>query len=120
MKPWDIKSTNNKKPSDAFMLPLWAGFRPHNFYFAIKEIDGVVVVFIVPREYFDKEGLMYDDSMPIVQYLPDYLIETLEGVYEVEGVPFDRVKRDMITRGFNHGHFFQNFIDRSNAKEILP
>ena len=113
MRPWNIK-TNGKKPSDAFMLPLWADFRPHNFYFAIRQVETVVMVFIVPKEYFDEYGVMYEDSIPIVQYIPNYLIETIECIYEVEGIKLEDVRRDLIARGFSYGHFFQNFVDRSN------
>lgn len=116
MKPWDIKTANGNRPDDSFMLPLWSGFRPHNFYFATIGLEeNITIVFIVPKEYFDEHGVMYEDSIPIVQYIPGYLTETSECIYEVEGVNVDSVRRDMIARGFSYGHFFQNFVNRQNV-----
>ena len=112
MKPWDIKITG-RKPTDEFFIPLWDSFRPHNFYFAIHETDGVVVVFIVPKEYFDKFGTMYNDSMPIKKWIPDYLEETSECVYEAEGINISRVSQDMRIIGFSHGKILQHYVDQN-------
>lgn len=112
MKPWDIKTTGNK-PTDDFLVPLWAQFRPKDFYFASQWMDdvGSTLIYIVPSEYFDKFGNMYEDSMPIVHYLPEYLEEILPCVYEAEDIMMYRVEQELKSYGFNHNRWFQKFID---------
>jgi hypothetical protein len=120
MKPWTIKkNANGQRPTDEFTLPLWADFKPKDFYFAIRWEDDVkmTVVCIVPVEYFDSKNEMLDDSMPIVQYLPNYLEEIVPGMYETDVSPHE-VRRNLVEWGFRHNHFFQKFIDTQNGNRV--
>jgi len=118
MKPWHIKLTSGKKVEDSFIVPLWAPFKPRDFYFAIRNImeEGktVVVVYIAPREYYDNSGRMFHDSMPILHHLPTYMEETSEGVYEADqGINSHKVQNDFLRLGFEHNHYFQSYIDKN-------
>ena len=118
MKPWEIKSSG-KKPTDAFLIPLWAEFRPKDFYFATSHDEESTVVYIVPADYYEKFGCMYDDSIPIVQHLPNYLEEIFECVYEApREMNLDFIHADMLRRGFSHNYFFQQFIDRNKDRTL--
>lgn len=120
MKPWTIKkSANGRRPADEFTIPLWADFKPKDFYFAIYWQDDVkmTVVCIAPIEYFDSNNKMFDDSMPIVQYLPNYLEEIVPGMYETDISPHE-VRRNLVEWGFKHNHFFQKFIDAQNGNRF--
>ena len=112
MKPWDIDTS--KKPTDDFTIPLWAPFKPSDFYFASSISDGVVVIYIVPSDFWDKNARTFHDSMPIIQHLPNYLQEIFEGGYEADvGFPLEEISRDLLRRGFSHNHFFQKYIDQN-------
>lgn len=114
VKPWEIRSS--KKPSDAFTIPLWAAFKPSDFYFASSLSEDVVIIYIVPAEHWDRSCKTFHDSMPIVQHLPNYLQEIFEGAYEAdEGLTTQDVCRDLLRRGFTHNHFFQRYIDQYNV-----
>lgn len=114
MKPWQIHSSG-KKVEDSFIVPLWAEFKPRDFYFASQWEDDVktAVIYLVPREVFDKTGRMFEDSMPIIQHLPEYLEEILCGVYEADGIPQHLVEDDLKLRGFEHNIFFQKFVEQN-------
>lgn len=113
MKPWSIKSVG-KKPADSFIIPLWEPYKPKDFYFAILIVDNITIVYIVPSEFYNSTGAMFNDSMPIIQHLPSYLVEILEGVYEVEHVGYNIVKQDLLNKGFVNNDFFQKYIERSH------
>jgi hypothetical protein len=110
MRPWLVK-TNNKNVADSFYIPLWAPYKPKDFYFAViwEEDVKTTIVYIVPADYFDLSGKMFEDSMPILQYLPTYLEEVAECEYETH-TPILEVQRDMVKIGFIHHMGFQRYI----------
>lgn len=119
MKPWTFYN-GKTRPTDAFIIPLWASFKPKDFYIALlwhKETR-TTTVYVVPSEFYDRNGCMFEDSIPIVQHLPNYMEEVLEGVYEADNVPIDVVSRDLFKRGFSHNHYFQRFIDGSGRSNV--
>jgi hypothetical protein len=114
MRPWDISTMNGKRVSDDFIIPLWKDFRPTDFFFAIREgfeDHTSTIVYITPIEYFSKFHYMFGDSMPIINLLPEYLEEVHEGFYEVETLSVEKVKEDLLVRGFIHSSVFQSFTD---------
>lgn len=117
MKPWDYYQVGQKpsKAFDEFIVPLWGKLWPKDFYFAYHYSDecNSTIVYIAPVEYFDNNASMFDDSMPIMHLLPNYLEEIMECVYEVSGKP--DIEKDMKRLGFVHCHFFQRYIDESNG-----
>lgn len=117
MKPWDLILSGGNKLNDSFNIPLWDSFRPKDFYFATQfsAEDNACLVYIVPREYYDEHGIMFDDSMPIVKFLPQYLVEIIECVYEASNVKQVVVASDMLATGFKANPFFQKYIDDSNG-----
>lgn len=116
LKPWDINSF--KKPSDDFTMPLWAPFKPGDFYFAIAQTKPIII-FIVPAEFWDKNAKTFWDSMPITHHLPNYLCEIFEGGYEVESdIDSGQVCKDLFIKGFQHNHHFQNYIDRNKTSGV--
>jgi hypothetical protein len=104
MAPWELRG------SDESLLPYWLKLKPEDFYFAIKREGNTTVVCITPGEYYDAAGMMYPDSMPINRYLPVYLIETLESIYETSE-PLSRVFEDLLQTGFIHDSDFQSYIE---------
>lgn len=110
MKPWALK-TETRRPDDSFTIPLWAPYKPKDFYFAIiwEDETKTTVVYIVPGDYYDLTGKMFDDSIPIIQYLPSYLEEVSECEYETTK-PMTEVQRDMTKLGFMNDHYFQRHI----------
>lgn len=117
MKPWDTQTKAGKKPTDEFLIPLWADFKPKDFYFAIQWHDDVeaTVIYMVPVDYYDLHNKMLNDSMPIVHLLPAYFEETIECIYEADAIPVERVVHDLTSRGFSHNYFFQQYIDKNNG-----
>jgi hypothetical protein len=115
MKPWEVIIERGKKPSDEVLLPLWVDFRPSDFYFAAlySETLESTVVYITPGEYFEKTGFMFYDSIPIVHFLPEYLTEIYESVYETTA-NVDYVRINMINRGFVNNLKFQEFISKND------
>lgn len=113
MKPWNISfAHDDKERLDAFTIPLWQEFNHKDFYFAIQYQYESTLVFIVPKEYYDDKAVMFDDSMPIVQLLPESLIEIYSGVYETKKSLND-IKRELSEMGFIYDHFFQEFINNN-------
>lgn len=113
MKPWEVHS-NNRKPADEFTIPLWAQFKPCDFYFALSISDNAVIAYIVPAEFWEKTTRIFYDSMPIVHHLPNYLEEIFEGGYEADSnISQAEVSNDLLRLGFSHNHFFQRYIDQN-------
>jgi hypothetical protein len=110
MKPWELNK-NNKRVADEFYIPLFDLYKPKDFYFAViwEEDVKTTIVYIVPADYYDLSGKMYEDSMPIVQHIPPYLEEVSEGEYETH-TPILKVQHDMVKAGFVHNMFFQRYI----------
>jgi len=106
MYPWDIKG------GDDNTLKAWLKLLPEDYYFAIYDEMRITVVCIVPAAYFDATGIMYRDSIPVFHILPQYLIETFEGIYETNK-PATEVYNDLLTAGFIHDVKFQSFMDGS-------
>lgn len=118
IKPWDIQKNSGKKIEDSFFIPLWAPYKANDFYFATRcvEEEGktIVVIYIVPGEYWDKNGRSFYDSMPIMRLLPNYFEETSEGVYEADqNISHTKVRDDLLKKGFIHNHYFQTYIDKN-------
>ena len=104
MAPWELKG------SDEALLPYWLKLKPEDFYFAIMRQGNVTVVCITPGEYYDSAGMMFPDSMPINRFLPAYLVETVESMYETSE-PLSRVFEDLLQIGFVHNADFQEYIE---------
>lgn len=104
MKPWE--SNDNKD---------WLDLLPKDFYFALECQNDLkyTIVYIVPVEYYDAHGYMYEHSFPITNILPIYLEEILEGVYETD-LSFNFVKKDLVGKGFIHNSYFQAHIENIN------
>jgi len=112
MKPWEIiNSSPNESPDDKLLLNSWKRFKQQDFYFALHtdQKSQHTIVYLCPKEYFDTTGWMFEDSIPIVHLLPDYLEEVLEAIYETSH-PKDRVLRDLCSRRFVWGSKFQDFV----------
>jgi|ERR1700722_4034485 len=103
MAPWELRG------SDEALLPYWLKLKPEDFYFAIRREVGTTIVCITPGEYYDASGRMYPDSIPINRFLPQYLVETIEGIYETE-TELSTVFEDLVLAGFINNHDFQSFI----------
>lgn len=117
MKPWDVRFTN-KKPSDAFLIPLWKDFLPKDFYFtaAAKERDNkrrYTKIYVVPIGYFDLTSCMYFDSLPIINILPIYIEEVSDCIYETYYNP-EYVINHMEELGFVRNIYFDNFVVKKN------
>lgn len=108
--PWDLKA-----PSlDSELWELWKKFKPHDFYFGVSDNSPAetVVVFIVPADYYEKFGIMLDDSMPIGHLLPNNLTEIMAAIYESDRM-IETTRYDLLERGFVNDERFQRFIDTS-------
>jgi hypothetical protein len=72
-----------------------------DFYFAtIIDFDGLTMVAIVPKSYFDKYGCMWNQSMDLHHILPSYLdTEFVDGIYDVM-IDIEKVYQDLIKLGF--------------------
>ena len=114
MKPWTIKTFGSKRPDDSFTIPLWNPYKPKDFYFATQWENecNSTIVYIVPKEFYETHSRMYDDSIPIIQHLPNYFEEISEGIYEASRMDEAAVRTDMMFRGFIHDDFFQRWADR--------
>jgi hypothetical protein len=119
-KPWDIYTTRDHRPSDEFYVSLWRDFKPFDFLFSINvDTDAeCAVLHLVPKEYFNVKGTMFDDSIPIVQYLPPYLEEVYEASYLIDA-DFGPAKAqaDMISRGFCMNKVFDKLVDDYYSKQ---
>ena len=73
----------------------------HQFYYAILPPNDYspTLVFICPIKYFDHRNDMIRESMPILHLIPEYFVETLEGIYETDIAEY-LVRNDLIKRGF--------------------
>ena len=79
---------------------------PSDFYFRVDHVDDPVVitsitsVSVVARVYFKKRGYMDDCSLPIEHLLPDYLGESMESVWDCLDSSKEKVRQDMLDKGF--------------------
>ena len=110
-KPWHVKYLA-QKPSDDFIIPLWKGFKPKDFYFATSWESETVLVYIVPCDYYISHAELYYDSMPIVHLLPDYLEEISDCIYKTNSISQHLVHKDMLASGFLNNFFLQKYIDQ--------
>ena len=109
MKPWEL-ATSDKRLDENKYQASWIGYMPRDFYFAIKFDNDVAVIYIVPKQYFNLKKNMYELSMPIVHLLPEFLEETMPGIYEAKNVDRYTVNNEMVKRGFDYNVQFQVFI----------
>ena len=77
--------------------------KPSDFYFAAKDhsgcFGGITMIVLVPKDYFQQEHCMWDQSMDLKHILPDYFFESMESVWESDQSVYD-VRKDLLTRGF--------------------
>lgn len=118
IKPWTIHAPENQTLSDDFFVPLWKDFTPKDFYFAIQyEKDtACTLIYITPRDFYLEFGKMYNESLPIIQFLPTYLEEVFESVYETI-VETWQVRSDLFQKGFINNPSFQRFVDEMMSKQ---
>lgn len=118
LKPWELYADENFNPTEEQIVESWAKFEPKDFYFAYIEHDShCCIVYLAPKEYFRLYKGSFPDSMAITHILPDYVIETFEGMYEANKNQF-YVIQDMAMRGFNWNNHFQKWVDEHlNAAE---
>lgn len=90
----------------------WQKLNPDDFSFALHNDSGTTVVFVVPTVYFDAYNRMFDESMPLYDMLPSYLIETMECVYETDRTTSE-VFMDLTEIGLVFGEAFQTYTDAS-------
>ena len=95
-----------------YSLSDWLKLNPGDFYFALHNESGTTVVFVVPVSYFNAYNKMYDESMPLFEILPNYLIETMECVYETDRTTSE-VFMDLTEIGLLFSDVFQKYTDVS-------
>ena len=106
-KPWEMVEP------DEDIIPVWERCATREFYYATGlQIGGKTLVFVVPADFFNAEGLMYGWSMPIVPLIPMYLQEISPSIYETS-LCERQASLDMLQRGFIHDNKFQDFIEKS-------
>lgn len=116
-KPWEMVQP------DEDIVPVWEMCATREFYFATSvnktfsasgkfKMSGRTLVFVVPADFFNQEGLMYSYSMPIANIVPIYLEEISAGIYETQ-VAEHIIELRMLERGFIHDDKFQAFIDQA-------
>ena len=67
---------------------------PKDFYFQLVHDRGDDFFFITPKEYYDREGCLPDDSRMTDGFLPQGFGKTQESIYEFEGNP--KLGRDIL------------------------
>ena len=74
------------------------------------------IVAIVPIEYFESTGFMYDQYMPVEVALPDAFTTAAEGIYEFQG-NVDLAEATMEALGFKRHEGFTNFMLRTALED---
>jgi hypothetical protein len=121
LKPWEIRSVNGRFVEDSFYIPLWKDYRPRSFIFSINlDKDGdCAVLHLVPQDFFYSKRTMFYDSIPITQYLPDFLEEVYEAAYLIDAeTSIEAAKRDMIGRGFGTSKLFDQVINHYYSNNV--
>jgi hypothetical protein len=67
---------------------------PKDFYFQLVNDRGDDFFFITPKEYYDREGCLPDDSRMTDRVLPQGFEKTQESIYEFDGNP--KLGRDIL------------------------
>jgi hypothetical protein len=110
MKPWDI-NFKGPYPEENFFHPLWERFTAKDFYFATNREDDKTYVYIVPREYFADKLDFYPTSIPIKRFLPVYLTEIAECIYETDLEELI-VIQDLFDLDFEYNDEYQKMINK--------
>lgn len=93
---------------------VWAQFKPNDFYFVVRDDyeDGYTTIWIVPCDYFDAEGEIWDQSMGIAHLLPPDVSESMESVWDSE-LDLDSVKAFMKAAGFQKSKKFKKYVNEN-------
>lgn len=91
---------------------------PADYAFVVSydEDFEATIVAIVPIEYFESTGFMYDQFMPVEDMLPDVFSSAEEGVYEFDG-SVELAEATMEALGFKRHEGFTNFMLRSAMED---
>lgn len=90
--------------------------KPSDFYFcAIKDIDGCsygeTMIGIVPKEYFDSFGFMWDQTMFLEHILPEDFSESMECIWDSDR-PAPSVRQEMLALGFEENEKFSKLFKK--------
>ena len=95
MKPWS-RCLNSVDAEAA-----WKNVSGGDFYFALDNGEDGPYVVITPREFFDTEGLLYDQHLLIDHIIPPYLFCIQEGMYDwPDDIHPNQLRNHLKKRGF--------------------
>lgn len=106
IKPWhrealSLLDDENEGDEDRY-YKLCESIAASDFYFSLddKYEFGYVSVVIVPVEYLDKTGHLFDQYMGAEHVLPNYLHCATEAIWQTNKYDLNVVKSDLLNRGF--------------------
>lgn len=124
-KPWDWYDRNDLsyEPDEDFIIKEWSALKSSDFCFATthSNLEKITIVYLVPEEYYETNGLMFAHSIPF-QDLPPYMVEILECVFEVpdEKASHEKICYDLKTLGFKYNRLFQTFVEKNSSFNREP
>lgn len=83
---------------------------PDDFYFAAIEFDGEVIVGIVAKDYFDRNGHAFDQEIAIDHILPEHFWQSMESIWSSDH-DLEEVVAELKELGFTENSKFKKDIE---------
>jgi hypothetical protein len=84
--------------------------KPSDFYFDLLDDNGITIINLSPKLFFDKNECMFDQPMYLEHILPDDFGDEMENVWSSER-SIDEVRKDLLERGFMEEPKLTNMSD---------
>jgi hypothetical protein len=114
-RPWNDRAVELEKMTDEEKVENWKTVKGKEFILC-GEYEGPdlgCVVYIVPRQHWEKHRTLFSGPLDIGHILPDDMKEKFPGTYQSKARTWNSLSRDLATRGFTESYGLQLYLNNN-------